>query len=169
MIDKFHCFPACPTFCFRGCRGATGATGATGTAGATGATGASGFFDTYGSFYNPDEQTTTAGVPFAITLTLTASNLTLVANTVTINDTGVYLIAYGINAISGVIATETYVVLNGVQVVGTERVAAVSITSNSSTIIQINAGDVISLLSADSFTILNIDQPSVYLNIVRIA
>lgn len=155
-----------------GPQGPPGPQGPAGPAGPQGPQGPAGpAFNTYGSFFNPAPQVSVAGVPLILTSTITANNVTLLANQVLINTTGTYLIDYGVNIVVGAnVGDHIYLSVNGVPVAGTERQVSSVAQTSSGTILNLVAGSLLGLnLTPAGLTILATGSPSAYLSLTRIS
>jgi len=166
------CCDCCPRscdpcgFCPIGPRGPVGPIGPTGPTGPTGPD-----FNTFGSFYESAAQVITTGVPVTLTSTISASNLAIAANSVFIPTTGTYLIQYGINAAPGAVAgNNIFLAVNGVAVAGTQRSISVSAGTNSTAILNLTAGQFVSIMpTAAAVAVSNVGGVSANLSITQIS
>ncbi|PKK96001.1 MAG: hypothetical protein CVV59_00745 [Tenericutes bacterium HGW-Tenericutes-4] len=153
----------------QGPRGLVGPEGPQGPQGPEGPAGQN--FNTYGSFYNPNAQVITTGTPVTLTNTITASNMFLAANQVTILSSGVYLIGYGINFATGALAGDNiHITVNGVTIVGTNRQISANAETSSTTILNLTAGNVVAIgVVANALPVSGVGATSAHLNLTRIA
>jgi len=152
-----------------GIQGPRGLVGPEGPQGPQGPAGPN--FNTFGSFYNPNEQVITTGTPVTLTNTITANNVGLVANQVIVGSSGTYLINYGVNVVTGVaVGNSIFIAVNGVPVAGTGRQISSLAQTSSSTILNLVAGNSVTLNpNAPGLSVSSSGGPSAHLSITRIA
>lgn len=156
--------------------GPTGATGLTGPTGATGPTGPTGVATaaSYGSFYSTTSQSVDNST-FPLEGTIVVSNMALAPATgiVTLPNVGVYKVDYGVYVASSATAADyAALILNGVDVTGTERSLENNTMITSSAIIQTTAANstlAININSTSTITFNDDQGVSGYLTIVQIA
>ena len=159
-------FIVCP---FTGATGATGPTGATGVTGATGTTEA----ESFASFFTTEEQSVDNS-SYPLTNTILTSGITIDATTgiVTLPNTGIYKVDYGVYPASGVTASDFMALfLNGTEVSGTARGLENNTMINASAIIETTTENNtlnIQIVSDSAITFLDNDGINAYLVIVQI-
>lgn len=163
------CYDRCRVVPVPGPQGPQGPRGSQGPPGPPGPPGPS--LDTFGSFYNPNQQTLNNNIPVALTNVSLANNIFLSSNNITVGSTGVYLINYGVSYVSNISAgNNLYLNVDGIPLSNTARgLSSTSITS-SSTILQLPAGSVLTLMSTGTnLNLSNTSGPSAFLSITQIS
>lgn len=152
---------------FERIRSITRPTGPTGANGASAAT-------SFGSFYNTTEQEVN-NTSFPIANTQQAVGMTLAPATgiVTLTESGIYKIDYGVYVASGATAADRVAIfLNGVEVAGTSRGLENNTMIDGNAIVQVPAaGNTINIqiISSNDVNFLDNDGINGYLIIVKIA
>jgi hypothetical protein len=102
---------------------------------------------------------------------MVANNTSLSSNSVTVGNTGVYLINYGINfAIGAVAGNNIFLAVNGVPVAGTERQINQFAITSSSTILTLISGSAVSIRpTAPGLTVSSAGGASAFLSLTQIA
>lgn len=162
-----------------GATGATGATGITGTAGATGPVGPTGPRGIAGAAINENAtiytfgpQTAVSGTPLTLMSVLTNNGLNVGMDSVTVVNTGTYLISVLVNEATGV-NEKDFISLkrNGVEINATRISISSSAPVSATYILNLEANDVITVVPTETGETRFIDTggPSAVLTIVRIA
>jgi len=154
--------------------GATGATGSTGSTGATGPTGATGVLpiNVFGSFISNITQTVGAGAAISLPSTLASLNVNPnIGNTqFTVLLTSPYRISYGVHA-SGAAGAILALTANGITINEAQTIlTATDLAVSNDIILNLSAGDVISLINASATVALTLSSGAInaYLTLNRL-
>lgn len=162
-----------------GATGATGATGVTGVTGATGATGATGPTGIAGAAINENAtiytfgpQTAVSGTPITLMSVLTNNGLNVSMDSITVVNTGTYLVSVLVNEATGV-NEKDFISLkrNGVEINATRISISSSAPVSATYVLNLEANDEITVVPTETGETRFIDTggPSAVLTIVRIA
>jgi len=129
-------------------------------------------FNQNATIYSNVEQNITSGTPITFGSTLTNNNMTVSTTGITVPATGTYLVSYGTNTIGDDgTANNVSIAVNGNIQSATTRALATNLTPSGSYILNLNAGDVITLIPSfsASTTLSNSNSTSAFLTVNRIA
>lgn len=155
--------------------GATGPTGPTGPTGATGPTGPTGenatLLNKNATIYNSETQNITTATPLALSTVLTNNGLAVDNTTITVSETGTYLISFTVNdATAAAGADNVGIAVNNVVNTATHRTISPNYATGGSYVLNLNANDKVSLVPTvtNATSISSTGGPSASLTVVRI-
>ena len=155
--------------------GATGPTGPTGPTGATGPTGPTGenatLLNENATIYNAETQNITTATPLALSTVLTNNGLAVDNTTITVSETGTYLISFTVNdATAAAGADNVGIAVNNVVNTATHRTISPNYSTGGSYVLNLNANDKVSLVPTvtNATSISSTGGPSASLTVVRI-
>lgn len=126
--------------------GPTGVTGATGPTGPQGPAGPAGSAVSYASFYTLGN-ITVDNAPFPLTSTIVAEGITVDPSTgiVSLANSGIYEVEYGVSAITNDYSDTVSLYLNGAEISGTRRSLENNTMTGTSAIFQAAAGSTLNI------------------------
>lgn len=158
-----------------GATGPTGVTGPTGPTGATGPTGPTGenatLLNENATIYNAETQNITTATPLALSTVLTNNGLAVDNTTITVSETGTYLISFTVNdATAAAGADNVGIAVNNVVNTATHRTISPNYSTGGSYVLNLNANDKVSLVPTvtNATSISSTGGPSASLTVVRI-
>lgn len=161
-----------------GATGITGPTGPTGPTGATGPTGPTGptgenatLLNENATIYNAETQNITTATPLTLSTVLTNNGLAVDNTTITVSETGTYLISFTVNdATAAAGADNVGIAVNNVVNTATHRTISPNYATGGSYILNLNANDKVSLVPTvtNATSISSTGGPSASLTVVRI-
>lgn len=158
-----------------GVTGPTGPTGPTGATGPTGPTGPTGenatLLNENATIYNAETQNITTATPLALSTVLTNNGLAVDNTTITVSETGTYLISFTVNdATAAAGADNVGIAVNNVVNTATHRTISPNYSTGGSYVLNLNANDKVSLVPTvtNATSISSTGGPSASLTVVRI-
>lgn len=154
-------------FFLNGIRGPQGPAGPQGPVGPPGT-----LVNENATIYNPATQAITTATPITFGTTLTNNGLSVAGTSITVPNTGTYLVNFSTGESTGATATDRVgIAINGSIIPGTERLLTPDAITNGTSVLNLAAGDVITLVpTITTATDLTADGgTSATLTVVRIA
>lgn len=155
---------------------ANGATGPVGPRGATGPTGPTGEAGTVvnenATIVSTELQNITTATPLALSTVLTNNNLTVDNNSITVTESGTYLVSFTVNTATAAVGADNVgIAINTVVNASTRRTISSDYTTSGSFVLNLEANDAISLVPTvtNATSISSTGGPSASLTVVRLA